>query len=40
MGKMDYFVINCLSVLLNIVLENDFLLDFMVKCEAPNYKHA
>mmetsp|Transcript_42020 Transcript_42020/g.48702 ORF Transcript_42020/g.48702 Transcript_42020/m.48702 type:complete len:291 (-) Transcript_42020:587-1459(-) len=39
-GKMDFYVVNCLNILLEIIVENDFLSEYMFNTDPPTYEYA
>ena len=39
-GRMDFYVINCLNILLEIIVENQFLLEYMFNLDPPTYEYA
>lgn len=39
-GKMDLYVVNCLNILLEIIVGNDFLLKYMFDLDPPTYEFA
>ena len=39
-GKMDIYVVNCLNILLEIIVENKFLSEYMFNSDPPTYEYA
>jgi hypothetical protein len=39
-GKMDFYVINCLNILLEIIVENQFLSEYVFNLDPPTYQYA
>jgi hypothetical protein len=39
-GRMDFYVINCLNILLEIIVENQFLSEYMFNLDPPTYEYA
>jgi ubiquitin carboxyl-terminal hydrolase 34 len=39
-GKMDFYVVNCVNILLEIIVENKFLSEYMFNLDPPTYEYA